>query len=888
MVRFSSRMLRRWAYGLLLLLATVLLLILVAVGWAYGAGVRVSEPGWQQGLTLGQWRLIRDDCVAARGTDLTLEGAWPLKIKQRVLAVYDCSAGSAPGASSGGFPDGLPWTPPFDLQVAELDLTALIDTPLPVMAMQLHQQEQHWKLQASAPQVALQAQYQRAEGQWTINSEGALSALLPDWQGHWQLHGEGRWQGEPDGEIQLEMRSAGPVTQSQRADLIAQAHFQGADWQLQADLAQPLALNNDWQLTAAEPLAVAGSGVALVQAKAALQLAGPPGKVTLQAYSDNDATIPAGLEQGRGTLLLQGDSLGGQLDFHWQDRVLVLEPASLTLPQNLTAQWQEPLQIPMARSGRADLPLRLGYDGLNVKTGSSQIQWQRAGAEDASQLDWQWAGDLSLQGQWQGYQWQGEWQGAVGSNGLEGEPVKLTARQGSDRLSFLMPVNTLQQVPYGAEAKVSGNMSGYPLDGTLAFAQSDAGWAGTLQANTTLPQFERGGQVTVKAPWSLADGTVSVAAGSQASISEGLIGQALIRPVSLRATGPLQINEQGITGTVAIHGGGLLAARWRLPPISGTATMKGKRVQGRLTVSEWQSELRAKGALENNGGASGTLTMRSALVPAMGVGLAATPRQGQLEGSGRWQWRQTLKVSGDITLTGADLDWGSVTARGAAGVLHGEYDNGQVQLSSTGPVTVETLDIGTPITDLALTVNSDLSQWQFTDIRADLLGGYLRSPALDWPSARPQPVVISRIDLAEVAALQNPPPVSLSGRIGGYVPLQLGADFLAIEQGRLANEEPLSLIIPASSSVQAMADSNQAVKLALDSLSTLLISDFQARMAMDKVGWLDAAITIKGINPQRKSLPVVFNYTHRENVLALMRSLRIGDEITEQLRTENR
>ena len=126
MVRFSSRMLRRWAYGLLLLLATVLLLILVAVGWAYGAGVRVSEPGWQQGLTLGQWRLIRDDCVAARGTDLTFEDVWPLKIKQRVLAVYDCSAGSASGASSERFPDGLPWTPPFDLQVAELDLLSLI------------------------------------------------------------------------------------------------------------------------------------------------------------------------------------------------------------------------------------------------------------------------------------------------------------------------------------------------------------------------------------------------------------------------------------------------------------------------------------------------------------------------------------------------------------------------------------------------------------------------------------------------------------------------------------------------------------------------------------------------------------------------------------------
>jgi len=189
MVRFSSRIPRRLAYGVLLLLATGLLLILVAVGWAYSAGLRVSEPGWQHGLTLGHWRVIRDDCVAVRGTDLTLQGVWPLKIKQRVLAVYDCGAGNAPEPSRVGFPDGLPWAPPFDLQVAELDLSGLTDHPLPIMAMQLHQQGQHWQLQASAPQAELQAQYQRHQGQWTVTSDGALSAVVPDWQGHWQLHG---------------------------------------------------------------------------------------------------------------------------------------------------------------------------------------------------------------------------------------------------------------------------------------------------------------------------------------------------------------------------------------------------------------------------------------------------------------------------------------------------------------------------------------------------------------------------------------------------------------------------------------------------------------------------------------------------------------------------
>ena len=109
---------------------------------------------------------------------------------------------------------------------------------------------------------------------------------------------------------------------------------------------------------------------------------------------------------------------------------------------------------------------------------------------------------------------------------------------------------------------------------------------------------------------------------------------------------------------------------------------------------------------------------------------------------------------------------------------------------------------------------------------------------------------------------------------------------MVVEGARLANEETLSLRIPPSSSVQSMAGSNQAVKLALESLSVLTIPDFQARMNMDRDGWLEAAVTIKGRNPQRNNLPVVFNYTHRENMLVLMRSLRIGDDITEKLRTE--
>lgn len=107
----------------------------------------------------------------------------------------------------------------------------------------------------------------------------------------------------------------------------------------------------------------------------------------------------------------------------------------------------------------------------------------------------------------------------------------------------------------------------------------------------------------------------------------------------------------------------------------------------------------------------------------MGQGLDMTPQKGTLTGRGSWQWRDTLSAQGTIRLLDTAVDWGSVTARGIQGTLEGYYRDGAVSLKSAGPVTANTLDIGTPITGLSLQMESDLSQWQFTDISADLLGG---------------------------------------------------------------------------------------------------------------------------------------------------------------------
>src|SRR5690606_670876 len=367
-------------------------------------------------------------------------------------------------------------------------------------------------------------------------------------------------------------------------------------------------------------------------------------------------------------------------------------------------------------------------------------------------------------------------------------------------------------------------------------------------------------------------------------MQRGLLGTLLLRPVTVRNAAPVTLDGEGVHGRFSLHAEGALAERWRIPVITGDVVARGMAGELALTVPDWQSRLDAS-ASRSGHDIAGDVRVTSPLSPAMSQGLGVIFRGGLLAGQGQWQWRDDgPRVDASLRLRDLQLDWGGITASGGAGKLMMTLRDEAVTLASRGPVTLTELDIGTPIRNLRMTLeHTDLATWSVSDIYADVLGGYLRTPALDWPSPAFQTVVISRISLDQVAALQTDPVVQLAGRVGGYLPLQLGRDFVAVQGGRLANEEPLALLLMPSSSTSAMAGANRAVQLALDSLSVLQISDFQASLDMAADGWLDAAVTIRGENPQQRRLPVVFNYTHRENVRVLLRSLRIGDEISRQV-----
>ena len=546
----------------------------------------------------------------------------------------------------------------------------------------------------------------------------------------------------------------------------------------------------------------------------------------------------------------------------------------MAAPLALGADWR--IEAREALRARGSLT---GVETLNLK-----LRAQGPPGHVELVVDTDGAGEArgQLTGRVAGYHLTGDWRGRIRAAGLTGEPARLKITGSDLELTLSIPVQTLRMPARATQAPFSGRYGTVPLNGVItAWRERDA-WTGLLQGQFHLPFYDQGGQVDAALPWQHQDGQWFLGAGGRVAVARGAIGKTLVKPISITASQPLKLRETGLVGALKIDAEGVMAARWMLPAVTGRATLAGRQGRVRLQIPRWRSDLHLTAVLDS-AGATGTVKITSPLSAAMSRGLGVTLQRGQFSGEGSWQWRDQWRLHGAMQVKDLVLDWGGILASGGGGAARLRMRDGDLTLTSTGPITLAELDVGTPIRNIRMRLETDLTTWRATDVYAEVLGGHLQAPALHWPSARQQPVEISRIDLAELVKLHGNPVVQLDGRVGGTLPLQLGQDFIVVQGGHLANDGPLSLRVLPSAGATAMGQANQAAQLALDTLSSLNVHAFQADLAMAPDGWLDGKVTIEGVNSERDNLPVVFNYTHRENMLDLLRSLRIGQEVSRPL-----
>ncbi|WP_024302722.1 YdbH domain-containing protein [Pseudogulbenkiania sp. MAI-1] len=852
-------------YGWLIVLGLLpLLALLAAVAVAYAQGLRVQGLSWQNGLELAQWQRLHKGCVQALGGQLRVTGWRPLTISMRSLNLPKCETGTEELTPP-------PWTPPFDLTIDSLTVPGL-----PPVTAVVRQREQRWHIQAKYRHSAGTAVYDRLSGRWSAQGLIQPADIAPKLLGALTFSGQGIWQDKRlDGVFLAQGHQLGYAGQPQRADAAITASFAAKRWQLEAMLDAPVTLGHGWSLEARQGLRASGNLAGVESLRLGLLAAGPQGLARLTVDTEG-----GGVARGQGRLVLDGPSLSGTVPLRWNRQALELLPAAIRLPEGVRLSWPRPLLLPLATSGQSRLSAELQYQGLRLKTVDSQLSWQQA--------LWDWQGRLELTGKAAGFDLTGVWRGRADAAGPAGDPASLTVKGPDLQMVLKVPVTGLQRADKSTRVEFNGRYGRIPVAGTLEAGYRQGRWEGAVEGRAQPPFYARGGGVQMAATWYGKEGRWLLGPDSRITLAEGLIGTTVIKPITMITSTPLEIGPQGAFGSLQVKADGAVVTRGALPALSGQLDLAGRQGRARLQVPAWKSELGLTAALARHGkstGATGTVELTTPLSAAMSRSLGVTLQKGILTGRGQWQWQDRWQLKGDVTVSDLALDWGGILASGGKGTVHVELQPDGLALASVGPVTLGELALGTPLRDIRMTVQSDLSTWRLADVYAEVLGGQMRADTLQWPSAQYQAITVGRLDLTEVAALQNDPnpTVQLAGRVGGTLPVQLAKDSLALQGGLLRNEGPLSLKVLPSAGVSAMGQSNRAMQLTLDTLSSLNIHDFQARLDMAPDGWMDAAVTIKGQNPERNGLPVVLNYTHRENVLELLRSLRIADEISRKV-----
>src|SRR5699024_3434199 len=503
------------------------------------------------------------------------------------------------------------------------------------------------------------------------------------------------------------------------------------------------------------------------------------------------------------------------------------------------------LTLPLALQGELEPALVARYGSVEVRTTDSHLYWSGTTAY--------WQGAVMFGGHWQGYQLGGGWSGTIAAQGPQGEPLLLTLDKDELHLRAQLPMPDSWQPAEALTAQLKGQYQVFQLTANLTAAATAGGWGGTLQAAARMPWLAQGGELDLQGQWQWRDG-LQLLAGARLEMAQGMLDDTLLRSARLVADTPISLGPDGVHGSFHLQMAGLVAARWVLPPVRAAINADGWDFKATMQVPQWDSKLTVTGQ-DLNHVPRGQLSGTTSLQPVMSRSLEITTREGSLRLRGHWRLGTTSSVNGHLQARDVALDWGSITADGMQAAVDVRWQPGHVQVSSSAPLTVAELDVGVPITQISLQLDSDLQHWQFHDIHASLLDGRVSAAALDWPARDYQPVELANIQVAQLAALQNKPVVNVSGRVGGTVPVRLHKEALSIRGGWLTNATPLSLSLRQSEGVRAMEQANQSVDLALDAINPMQIKVFQARIDMSADGWLDAAMTIKGRNPER-GIPV--------------------------------
>jgi hypothetical protein len=174
---------------------------------------------------------------------------------------------------------------------------------------------------------------------------------------------------------------------------------------------------------------------------------------------------------------------------------------------------------------------------------------------------------------------------------------------------------------------------------------------------------------------------------------------------------------------------------------------------------------------------------------------------------------------------------------------------------------------------------SDRQPLRLSNVAVAVLGGQLSMESLQMPQTEAATLRLRNISMSELVTAMKPKQIAMSGHINGALPLWLTNSHWLIKDGWIANNGPLTVRMD-KDFADAIASNNIAAGAAIDWLRYMEITRSWATVDIDNLGAMTMKAQVNGTSRfSDKNQRVTLNYTQRENLFQLWRSLRFGDNL---------
>jgi len=212
---------------------------------------------------------------------------------------------------------------------------------------------------------------------------------------------------------------------------------------------------------------------------------------------------------------------------------------------------------------------------------------------------------------------------------------------------------------------------------------------------------------------------------------------------------------------------------------------------------------------------------------------------------------------------------------------------------SSNRLHAHTLDAGVPLSNISMTASLNYplrhsAKVVITQLKAETLGGIISSKRINIDTGKtsnPFLIHLKHIDVRQLAEFRKQEGLSATGTLDGAMPFDWTNKGLKMSAGKLEARAPGGLIrYLGTSSMQHLVKTDTATRMAMQILSDFRFKLLHIGMDYQPDGELALKIELKGNNPDYENgRPVEFNFNIEENILKLLQSLRMADEISESL-----